>query len=274
MTDVRMHNDLVNLSEDFSVPGLVPSPIIVPGLVPSILDPPTPSSSSPPRRGRRRNRSRSRIPDGRGRGRSPVAIYSLMRGHIPDSRNRSRSRTPDGRERGRSPVVIRRIHIPDSRERGSVEELYWTDSRNRSRSRTPDSRERSRRRVAYRSRLDRTRDRRVRGGSQDRSSASRESLFQTDTAPTLAPESPATPPVRYGIPIVPRDGSTYKVVGLWFHNHDKYPMPVISQQRGLPEDQWERFVLVSVLRLVSSMLFDVDLSCRKYVLLGTGRRRS
>ena len=257
MTDVRMHNDLVNLSENFSVPGLVPSPIIVPAPVP-----PIPTSSSPPSRGRRRNRSRSRTPDGRERGRSPVAAYSVRRVHIPDSRSRSRSRTPDSRERGRSRII---------------EELYLgrtRDSRNRSKSYTPDSSERGRSRVAYRPRLERRRDRRVGGGSQDRSSASRESLFRTDTAPTLVPKSLATSPVRYGIPIVPRDGSTYKVVGLWFRNHDRYPMPVIAQQRGLPEDQWERFVLVSVLRSVSPMSSDVDSSCRKYVLLGTGRRRS
>ena len=215
MTDVRMPNDLGVLSsygEDLPAPGSVlPVP---PTLVPSTS---SSLSSSPSRRGRRRNRRH--------------------RSRTPDSQARPRSRTPD-----RSRVV-------------NVKELYLhrrghtPDSRNNSKSRTPDRRERGWRHVPYRSRLHYTRDsreRRVGGGSQDESSASRQSLFQTDTAPTLAPESPVIPPVRHGIPIVPLDGSTYKVVGLWFRNHDKYPMPAISQQRGLPEDQWELFVLVSV----------------------------
>ncbi|KAF8632233.1 hypothetical protein AX15_001985 [Amanita polypyramis BW_CC] len=46
---------------------------------------------------------------------------------------------------------------------------------------------------------------------------------------------------RLGIPIVPRSVSN-KVVGLRFHNHDIFPVPAISEQRGLRKDEWELFV--------------------------------
>ncbi|KAK2463412.1 hypothetical protein APHAL10511_004498 [Amanita phalloides] len=73
------------------------------------------------------------------------------------------------------------------------------------------------------------------------SSGSEEESLQSEL-PEL-PIRPGLPPRRHGVPTVPQwGGSTYKVVGLWFQNHDIYPLPTILQERGMPEDQWEKFV--------------------------------
>src|SRR6266550_4895973 len=118
----------------------------------------------------------------------------------------------------------------------------------RERSSTPDSRRRTRERMSRRQSRSTSRRRRSRTPDSRRRSRSRSrshTPVDRTASPSLASESLVIPPPRYGIPIVPRDGSMHKVVGLWFHNHDKYPMPAISQERGLSEDQWELFVFVS-----------------------------
>ncbi|KAF8718260.1 hypothetical protein AX14_011968 [Amanita brunnescens Koide BX004] len=282
MTDVRISNfdldDLSSSREELAGLDVVVQPI--PPLPPIIYASSVSPSSSSSRRGRRRsrtpdsrNRRRSRTPDSKERGRSHIR---RSRSRTPD-RNRSRSRTPDSREndRHRGVEAIRRqrrrntsdrshrSRLPDSREhdrRRVVEDIHRRRRRSTSDrsygSRIPDRGPALRPSqdvpLLYNPEPSQTNSPKERRSSfairriyaRDDSLASRESLLlQTDTAPTLAPGSPYIPPLRHGIPIVPRNGSTYKVVGLWFRNHNKYPMPAVLQQPGLSEGDWERFVL-------------------------------
>lgn len=128
-----------------------------------------------------------------------------------------------------APVIIRSSISSSSSRRRSRSPDKRRERRGRRRSRSPDRKDRSRSYTPV-----------------DRSSSISPPSFKTiSTPPSLASEYSVIPPLRYGIPIVPRDGSMHKVVGLWFNNHDKYPMPAISRQRGLSEEQWELFVFVS-----------------------------